>query len=790
MMKLVFFSFLFLFFVFPGVSYSQTPVDSVYWTGVPKASLNDQELIDLARSGQPTTLSISGDVFLRNSRKVLADILKAECGVSESDEIWERLFNETQRQNSNQINAAKQFQVDQSFDEALFEPTLDGTTRIDVNIPFCTNSLETRVISKGDTIGQILAEALPGAPENHFETLYNLNTSYFDNQIKNFLTDECSANSNKAQKVICASKRIKPGDVFKLPGSEAPPKDFFFSDSAIYLDSYELCPSIMGLSISDCVRGGSSTPTIGVRAEGYIAAKFENATKVSLPPTNILRYGAVDENSLTAVDKPKFDQECSGTTLSDYPYDEELVWERLVGEIKLAKENTRLSPAKVGLIDSGVVFKSPQSVTASLPDSLFLTYGSPNDLEKHDDFQRYGKNFRASTNPKYGGYILPFPTTPKKGHGTEVAHMLYGGPEFKNRILDEIKLETSLFENKSPIMMRVFSLNSRPNEEISAYHFSEGVEYLSRRKRKHATYGPLPLVQIINISAAQIDSDGFLKSKLADSEDYLDVLFVVGAGNEKEKLSVQERYPASLGGISSPNIMTVGAHGMNKGLLPFSARGYDSVDILAPGCNIKTVSIDGSYSIKSGTSYAAPLVAFTASLITYLNPEFHDYDWEPQKIKNRIIYSSDYIDLLDQNGLVSLGAILNIPRSISVRSDILTLDNESKFGEIDKGFVKNLKIYCGDKVGFRTKRFILKFTPQDRISITRLLVSNKGNVIKDFSCDATDDARKNLISKYLDPTSSSFKQVAFVTKDDAGNEASNFYDLSKFSEIDLLLSEN
>ena len=69
----------------------------------------------------------------------------------------------------------------------------------------------------------------------------------------------------------------------------------------------------------------------------------------------------------------------------------------------------------------------------------------------------------------------------------------------------------------------------------------------------------------------------------------------------------------------NPNVITVSATGRDDLLPSWSNRG-NNIDLSAPGQDILTLSAGGGTLWKSGTSFAAPVVAGVAALVTYANP--------------------------------------------------------------------------------------------------------------------------------------------------------------------------
>jgi hypothetical protein len=107
----------------------------------------------------------------------------------------------------------------------------------------------------------------------------------------------------------------------------------------------------------------------------------------------------------------------------------------------------------------------------------------------------------------------------------------------------------------------------------------------------------------------------------------------------------------------------------------FSDYGPAFVEIGAPGCSILVEDFDrdeGSWTVArrlaDGTSFAAPLVSFTAGLISAENP-----DLQAQAVKNRILISADLNPTLVSE--VADGRSLNVVKAISVGDDLLQTDH-------------------------------------------------------------------------------------------------------------------
>jgi len=114
------------------------------------------------------------------------------------------------------------------------------------------------------------------------------------------------------------------------------------------------------------------------------------------------------------------------------------------------------------------------------------------------------------------------------------------------------------------------------------------------------------------------------------------MLFVAAAGNAN---SNSPMYPA---GYDLPNIISVAATDQSDAKASFSNYGADWVDLGAPGVGILSTTPSNTYSVKDGTSMAAPHVSGVAALAWSMNPQA-----TYETIRDAIFTGVDKIPALD-----------------------------------------------------------------------------------------------------------------------------------------------
>ncbi|MCU0470719.1 MAG: S8 family peptidase [Arcicella sp.] len=155
------------------------------------------------------------------------------------------------------------------------------------------------------------------------------------------------------------------------------------------------------------------------------------------------------------------------------------------------------------------------------------------------------------------------------------------------------------------------------------------------------------------------------------------VLLIHAAGNENENIDISDNYPSKkfADGKMAENWLEVGATSWMQppsAVAEFSNYGHKTVDVFAPGVDLKSTVVGSQYEDLSGTSMAAPVVTGLAAMLMSYYPDF-DY----RKIKQIILNSSTKLsklkvsqpgtgELVDFSLLSSSGGIVNAYEAVKL----------------------------------------------------------------------------------------------------------------------------
>lgn len=246
-------------------------------------------------------------------------------------------------------------------------------------------------------------------------------------------------------------------------------------------------------------------------------------------------------------------------------------------------------------------------------------------------------------------------------HGTAVAGVALGGPELRN-VLPALGIDIAIQPR------RIYDgIKSGVNNVALVNYIRLG----------DAIREPGP---IFNLSFASTDFDRIYSRFINGSKNKL---LVVAAGNnhlnngdQGVKIDGIDLYPQVWSGDPAwPNVLTVAALDGRK-RATFSNWSDKKVLIAAPGCNVETWAPedDGSAfrtSHFTGTSAAAPIVAYVAAIVTALAP---DTKASASHVAMRLLASSDLLEELD--GVVD-GRALNPVKAVTLFEDVVELTGDN-----------------------------------------------------------------------------------------------------------------
>lgn len=288
-------------------------------------------------------------------------------------------------------------------------------------------------------------------------------------------------------------------------------------------------------------------------------------------------------------------------------------------------------------------------------------------------------------NPNNYGYVpvidylgVGSPSEIFAGHGTHVAGLVIGGPDFQPFREETLTSDTEELGYWLDLVVLAAANGTRDVDinsiavAISNYSSDAGVVNLS-----------------LGFKAKGKGNTDTNWSRLQEQfAEQTKPLFVVAAGNSG--LPASRIFPALMG--FRENFLTVAAleagaeHGDAPRLLPSSNYG-DEVALAAPGCKIESWVTGAPERVAmTGTSQAAPQVSFIAALLRSLMPRK-----APAHVKNRLILSGDYLPCTEINAgkkCVKYRVSLNGTTALLFQEDVL-VTNE---GGARRTYVGNLDV--------------------------------------------------------------------------------------------------
>lgn len=231
-----------------------------------------------------------------------------------------------------------------------------------------------------------------------------------------------------------------------------------------------------------------------------------------------------------------------------------------------------------------------------------------------------------------------------KSHGTFVAGIIAAQPSKKTNVIG-ISPGVSLYN---------ININGKSGADLN--DFMSAMDYAIKQK-----------IQVINISMgiskAALLSPG---EKLKESPLYLAVkkaqdagiLIVAASGNYGNDVD----YPAAFDGV-----IAVGAVSSNRAITSFSNRG-SSLDFVAPGYNVQSLSYLGNTEFNSGTSFSAPHVTSIIALYKQQYPKESNEKIIQRLKKSAVDLGEKGFDTTYGNGLASFPIVKMANSSTKIAS--------------------------------------------------------------------------------------------------------------------------
>jgi subtilisin family serine protease len=290
--------------------------------------------------------------------------------------------------------------------------------------------------------------------------------------------------------------------------------------------------------------------------------------------------------------------------------------------------DTKSSCTKVGVLDTGAQTDHPDLV-----DNLYVNSADKPNNNKDDD-----KNGWVDDNIGIDLVAGKGDGEDDNGHGTHVSGIIAAKSN------NDTGVSGTCWKG-SIVPIKFMDSKGRGSTSDAA----DGIEYAIKRG-----------IKIINCSFGSTSKSSALQDAVDDAQDK-GVLIVVAAGNDGDNIDTEPEYPAS---FTNSNILTVAASTSSDTLASFSNYGPDSVDVAAPGDNIRSTYLGSTYKNLDGTSMAAPYVSGAAALLKAANSDATYTDLrtalrkkvdKPSALDGKVVYDGrlnvqkalDYIRSLD-----------------------------------------------------------------------------------------------------------------------------------------------
>jgi hypothetical protein len=282
--------------------------------------------------------------------------------------------------------------------------------------------------------------------------------------------------------------------------------------------------------------------------------------------------------------------------------------------------------------------------------------------------------YQTGITPFYGSVVIGDPQRPIKplddsiqmAHGTEVASLVLGGPLFARfHVLGPYRIRldvTRIYQ-----LATFYTQSGGSSYQRSGYgvDFNQLSDFLRHRA---------PFADIVNLSIKSRAKMDYLVDKLGpDSQ----TLYVVAAGNGDGKIGETEAskvYPALYGAdpARNANLIVVVALDGDGTVWESSNWGARYAQLGAYGCGVPVLFFNtdqNAWTVErsSGTSVAAPIVAFAAAMIE----SEHGRRMEASAVRLRLLISSD-LDV-NRSSAIEDGRALNLIKAMNIFNDSVEL---------------------------------------------------------------------------------------------------------------------
>jgi hypothetical protein len=275
----------------------------------------------------------------------------------------------------------------------------------------------------------------------------------------------------------------------------------------------------------------------------------------------------------------------------------------------------------------------------------------------------------VGTNIFDGGQPQAFAQSVQPAHGTMMTSLALGGPDYR-------AWQQTAFPHRL-VKVRVVSIVRRSVETSTTGN-------VTRYALPTESLGTA-LQYVLSGKARTVNLSVSTPNRLQAIEDVVhnhsDLLLVVAAGNAAYELDQKSRYPASESAANRAyggRVVTVASHGRSGCLSSFSGRGKETVDLAAPGEQIRATELGGQETTTEGTSQATAITSFVAALLR------STAGMAPAGIKDRLIASVDLSP--DLAPYVRSEGALNPAKALNVFYDsveVLRGSKETIIGTLD-----------------------------------------------------------------------------------------------------------